>query len=78
MTFTLPDIPSLRQMSQHELQQELAVSLYTGRKLTLIQAADVAEMNFFEFQRLLRDRQIPQHYDEKDLEKDMLTLRELP
>jgi len=42
-----------------------------------VQAADLSAMNFFDFQSLLRDRQIPQHYDEADLEKDLLVLREL-
>jgi predicted HTH domain antitoxin len=42
-----------------------------------VQAADIAGANLFDFQALLRDRHIPQHYDEHDLEKDLLVLREL-
>ena len=67
MTLTLPEI----KMTEQELKQELALSLYAGRKITLVQAADVAGVGLFEFQAWLRDRQIPQHYDERDLENDM-------
>ena len=64
-------------MTERELKLELALSLYAVRKLTLVQAADLAVLNLFDFQALLRDRQIPQHYNESDLEKDLLVLREL-
>jgi predicted HTH domain antitoxin len=74
MTLTLPE--DLK-MTERELKQELAMSLYATRKVTLVQATDVAGVGLFEFQAMLRDRQIPQHYDERDLEKDLLVLREL-
>jgi predicted HTH domain antitoxin len=78
MTVTLPEnIPALQKMTEAELKQELAVSLYAGRRITLVQAADLAGMSFFDFQALLRDRRISQHYDENDLEKDLTVLREL-
>ncbi len=78
MIVTLPEnIPALQKMTEAELKQELALSLYAARKITLVQAADLAVLNLFEFQSLLRDRHIPQHYDERDLEQDLLTLREL-
>ena len=74
MTLTLPEnVP----MTERELKQELALALYAVRKVTLVQAADIAGANLFDFQALLRDRHIPQHYDEHDLEKDLLVLREL-
>jgi predicted HTH domain antitoxin len=73
MTVTLPEM----KMTEREVKQELALSLYAGRKVTLVQAADIAGAGFFEFQGLLRDRKIPQHYDAQDLEDDMRTLREL-
>ena len=78
MTLSLPEnIPALQKMTEHELKQELALSLYALKKITLVQAADVAGLNLFDFQALLRDRPIPQHYNESDLEKDLLVLREL-
>lgn len=64
-------------MTERELKQELALSLYAARKVTLIQAADLAGVAFFEFQGLLRDRKISQHYGLQDLENDVRTLREL-
>jgi len=78
MKLTLPDdIPALRKMTEAELRQELALSLYAARRITVVQAADVAGSSLFEFQALLRDRRIPQHYDEGELDKDLLVLREL-
>jgi predicted HTH domain antitoxin len=78
MTVTLPEnIPALQKMTEAELKQEFALSLYAARRVTLIQAADLAAMNLFDFQALLRDRHIPQHYDEGDLQKDLMALREL-
>jgi len=67
MTLTLPEL----KMSESEVKQELALSLYAARKVTLIQAADVAGVGFFEFQGWLRDREIPQHYGIEDLEQDL-------
>jgi len=73
MTLTLPEL----KMTERELKQELALSLYAARKVTLIQAADIADIGFFDFQGLLRDRKIPQNYGVQDLENDMRTLQEL-
>jgi predicted HTH domain antitoxin len=67
MTLTLPDM----KMTEHEVKEELALSLYAAGKMTLIQAADIAGVGFFEFQGLLRDRKIPQHYGVQDLEEDL-------
>ena len=79
MVVTLPDhIPALQRMSEQEIKSELALSLYAARKLTLVQAADLSQRSLFDFQALLRDRRIPQHYDEADLEQDLVALRELP
>jgi predicted HTH domain antitoxin len=74
MTLTLPE--NLR-LTERELKLELALSLYAACKVSLIQAADVASVDFFDFQGLLRDRKIPQHYGVQDLENDMRTLQEL-
>jgi len=64
-------------MTERELRQELALSLYAARKVTIMQAADIAGVGFFDLQGLLRDRKIPQHYDDCDLESDLQVLREL-
>jgi predicted HTH domain antitoxin len=67
MTLTLPDT----KLSEREMKEELALSLYVARKVTLIQAADIADVGFFEFQGLLKDRKIPQNYGVEDLEEDL-------
>lgn len=74
MTLTLPE--GLR-LTECEVKRELALSLYAARKVTLVQAADIGGVGLFEFQGWLRDRRIPQHYDERDLEKDLLVLRDM-
>jgi predicted HTH domain antitoxin len=73
MTLTLPEI----KLTECEVKLELALSLYAARKVTLVQSVDIAGIGFFEFQSLLRDRHIPQHYDERDLDSDLLTMREM-
>jgi len=73
MTLTLPET----KFTESELKEELAVWLYASQKVTLIQAADIAGVGFFEFQGLLKDRKIPQNYGIENLEDDMRTLREL-
>ena len=64
-------------MTERELRQELALSLYAARKVIIMQAADIAGVGFFDLQGLLRDRKIPQHCDDCDLESDLQVLREL-
>jgi predicted HTH domain antitoxin len=78
MIVTLPDeLATLRGLDERALKHELAVALYAGRKVTILQAADLASSGLFEFQATLRDRGIPQHCDQADLEGDLLALREL-
>jgi predicted HTH domain antitoxin len=57
--------------------QEIAVMLFQKEKLTLGQASNLAGMNQIAFQHLLASRQISVHYDVKDFESDLKTLREL-
>ena len=62
-------------LSAAELKQEIAVLLFQKNKLTLGQASKLAEMSQFRFQHLLASRNIPVHYDIKDLEDDLATLQ---
>jgi len=64
-------------MSGAELLQEIAVMLFQKEKITLAQASRLARMNRFQFQHLLASRQIPVHYDVKEFEEDLQTLRKL-
>lgn len=79
MTITLPDEPLAgKDLGEAEIKLELALSLYALRKLSLIQAADLAGLDFFEFQRLMKDRGIPQHYSQEDFAADQATIAALP
>ena len=64
-------------LSAAELKQEIAVLLFQKNKLTLGQASKLAEMSQFRFQHLLASRNIPVHYDMKDLADDLAILEKL-
>ncbi|NWJ49125.1 MAG: UPF0175 family protein [Chloroflexi bacterium] len=64
-------------MSEAEMAQEIAILLFQKGKLTLAQAAHLAQLNRMQFQHLLASRQIPVHYDTADLEEDLRNLRVL-
>jgi predicted HTH domain antitoxin len=58
-------------LTEAELKAELALTLFAQERLTLAQAAELASLPLLDFQRLLRDRRIPLHYDASDLEQDL-------
>ncbi len=62
-------------LSQDELLLEVAVMLFEKGKLTLAQAARLAHSDRLRFQHLLASRQIPVHYEVRDLEEDLDNLR---
>ncbi|NEO52672.1 MULTISPECIES: UPF0175 family protein [unclassified Okeania] len=64
-------------MTESEMKLEIAVMLFQKEKLTLGQASRFADMNRIAFQHLLASRQIPVHYDVKDLEKDIENLQKM-
>jgi predicted HTH domain antitoxin len=75
MTITLPsETLAATNLDEKEIKTELAIALYSLNKLTLVQAAELAETGFFEFQELLKNRAIPQHYSEDDLVADQATI----
>ena len=78
MSLVIPeDILRAANMSEVELQQEIALLLFHQDKLTLGQASAFAGMSQLEFQRLLASRRIPVHYDVQEFMDDLDTLREL-
>lgn len=78
MGLVIPDeIVKATQMSEGELKREIAVHLFEKEKLTLGQAAHLADMNQLQFQHLLASREIPVHYDLDEFEDDLDTLKEL-
>ena len=64
-------------MTEREILSELAVSLYAGKKLTLVQAADLAGMGLITFQKVLQELGVPQHYDEAAFEEDLANLEDM-
>ncbi|MBL7647952.1 MAG: UPF0175 family protein [Candidatus Hydrogenedentes bacterium] len=71
------DLLEAVQMSGSEFRMELAVFLFERERLTLAQAARLAEVNRLRFQHLLASRGIEAHYDVAEFENDLRTLREL-
>jgi predicted HTH domain antitoxin len=72
MPITLSDeFLELTKLTQAELQAELAVALFQRERLTLGQAASLAELPQLDFQRLLASRQIPLHYGVDAMEQDL-------
>jgi predicted HTH domain antitoxin len=73
MQITLPDLG----LSEQEIKQELALSLYQQEKVSLAKAASIAGMTRIQFQQLMASRDIFMRFDEEDLESDIQTLRKL-
>jgi predicted HTH domain antitoxin len=71
------DILETARVSEAELRSDLALVLFARERLTLAQAARVAEMPQLEFQSLLAARRIPIHYDVAEFEQDVKTLERL-
>lgn len=57
---------------QAELQQELALALYQRGILSSGKACDLAGLPRWEWEALLGDRKIRRHYEEDELEQDIL------
>jgi len=71
------DILDSSRLSVSELKVELAVYLYTQRRLSIGKARELADMSLWELRQLLASRRISPHYDETDLDEDIATLREI-
>ena len=78
MNITIPDtyFESAR-ISEPELYQEIALLLFQKDKLTLAQASRLAQMNRLQFQHFMSSRNVSVHYDVKDFESDIQTLKRL-
>lgn len=72
------DILDSARLTVEDAKVELAVHLYSQRRLSLGKARELAGMSLWTFRQLLAARQIPAHYDEDDLLADLATLRSLP
>lgn len=71
------DILDSARLTISELQVEVAVYLYSQRRLSIGQARELAGLSLWEFRQLLASRHISPHYDETDLDQDVAALQEL-
>ena len=72
MPVTLPDeLLQSTQLTEAELKSELALALFQQDRLTLGQAALLADLPQLDFQRLLASRRIPIHYGLEEMEQDL-------
>lgn len=62
-------------MSEGEIRQELAVTLYSRGKLTMAQAARLSGLPQLEFQLLSSSRGYCVNYDVEDFQADIATLK---
>ncbi len=77
-TLTIPqDTLDSARMTIADLRLELAVALYSQRRLSVGKAAQLAELSLWQFRQILALRQIPPHYDVEDLHQDLTTLQAL-
>jgi predicted HTH domain antitoxin len=77
MLVTIPDeVLAAAHLSEPELKQELALTLFQQERLSLAQASRLAEMPQLTFQALLADRQIPIHYGIEAFREDLRTLNQ--
>jgi predicted HTH domain antitoxin len=65
------DVLTAAHLTEPQLKQELAITLFQQERLTLAQASRLAEMNQLAFQALLADRRIPVHYGIEEFREDM-------
>ena len=61
-------------LSLQELKVELAVLLYSQKRLSIGKARELANLSLWEFRQLLGARQIAPHYDLEEFQEDLATL----
>jgi predicted HTH domain antitoxin len=79
MTLTIDDdVLHAASLSAEQLRLELAVALFQQNRLTLAQAARLAETDRLTFQHLLASRGVLLHYTADDWAEDLRTLNSAP
>ena len=63
------------QLTEAEFRLEMALWLYSGRKISFGAARKLASMDVWQFQELLDDRGIASHYDVEEYLADLKTLQ---
>ncbi|MGB7747070.1 MAG: UPF0175 family protein [Verrucomicrobiia bacterium] len=61
--------------AKQRLKLELAVALYAQNALSQGKAAELAGLDWFDFNDVLAARGIPMHYGQKELEEDLAYAR---
>jgi predicted HTH domain antitoxin len=61
--------------AEQRLKLELAVALYAQKALSQGKAAELAGLDWFDFNDVLAARGIPMHYGQKELEEDLVYAR---
>ena len=78
MPVTIPDdVLSAARLTEQQLKQELALTLFREERLTLAQASRLAETSQLAFQSLLAERKIPIHYGVDEFREDLQTIHSL-
>ena len=62
------DILESAHVTEAEVRSEIAVARFARERLTLAQAARLADLPHLDFQPLLAERKVPIHYDVGELE----------
>ena len=76
-TIEIPqDVMDSARLSTAEIKQEISLSLYAHRRLSIGKARELAELSLWEFRQLLGTRRIGPHFDSDDLAEDLVTLEE--
>ena len=63
------------EQAEKRLKLELAVSLYAQKMLSQGKAAELADLDWFDFIAVLAARGIPMHYGQKELQEDLAYAR---
>ncbi len=61
-------------MTEQELKVELAVMLYAQKRFSFGQAKELAGLGYFEFEKLLHDRNIASNYGVDEFQEDLKTI----
>lgn len=71
------DIPDSAWITPEEVRIELALTLYSQRRLSFGKACELANLGVWEFRQRLAARHIPAHHNTDDLTNDIETLARL-
>jgi predicted HTH domain antitoxin len=71
------DVLDSARMTVEQMRVELAVYLYSQGRLSLGKAHELAGLSLWEFRQLLGLRRIEPHFEPRDLQQDLESLRHL-